>query len=290
MKLRIGTRCSKLALIQAESVKQNLLPYFDQLDIIKIKTSGDMIKKPLYDCGGKGLFIKELENALINKSIDIAVHSMKDIPGFYHQDLDVMPVLKRHSVNDVFISFKYKKLDDLPIKAKIGTCAPRRIAQLRKDLTLIPIRGNIETRLKKAKELDGIILAKCALERLGIKDLMTQVLSTETMLPAVCQGIIAVQFRKNDHELAKILDNISDQETNTAATAERSFLKYINGDCITPLAALAVIKKDTICLKAMLSYQNLTLFKSISGLQSQAKQMGKSIAKSLIKATNYKAK
>lgn len=285
MIIKIGTRRSNLALFQAHSVKAALSPHCRQIEIVPISTSGDRIAGDLSKIGGKGLFIKELEEALLQNKIDIAIHSLKDVPAFYHNDLVVVSVLKRALPNDVFISFRYKSIDLLPAGSVVGTCAPRRIAQLAKNISAISIRGNIETRIKKAESLDGIILAYCALERLAKTDLIKEVLSTNKMLPAVGQGTIAAQFKKDNIFAKEILAKIADATTTICATAERAFLEEVNGDCSTPLAALAQLQNDTIFLRCMLSTQRGTFFTQRSGCKSHATALGKSAALELIK--NY---
>jgi hydroxymethylbilane synthase len=290
MLLKIGTRCSKLALEQANSVKNELLNYFDDIEIVPIKTSGDKIKGSLIEVGGKGLFIKELEEAILNKKIDIAVHSMKDVPARYHNDLDVIPVLQREMPNDVFISFYYKSLNDLPDNARIGTCAPRRIALLDKKFKfkVIPIRGNIETRLNKAQDLDGIILAYCALKRLQKTNLVTEMLDAKNFLPAVGQGALAVQFNKENSTIIKILNKIVHNETQICVSAEREFLKNIDGDCNTPLGALAELKFGKIHLNAMLATHNGVFFTSKIDEPNNHRNIGKLAAEELITISGYK--
>ena len=219
---------------------------------------------------------------LLAKTIYLAVHSMKDIPASYHQELEVLPILKRSSPNDVFISSAHKSLDVLPKNAKIGTCAPRRMVQLGKHLQAVLVRGNIETRLKKDENLDGIILAECALQRLNKTAFITEIIFAERMLPAVCQGVLAAEFRKDDILLAKILGNLVDGDTHICLMAECAFLEMINGDCTTPLAALATLQGKRINLKAMLSSHKGTFFTSKIDDITQAKTLGKNAAEELM--------
>ncbi|MDB1135418.1 hydroxymethylbilane synthase [Candidatus Anaplasma sp. TIGMIC] len=262
MVVRIGTRGSALALAQAKFVRDAIHASFPELSscIITIKTSGDAITDvPLYEIGGKGLFIKEIEEALLGNVIDIAVHSAKDVPGQYAQDLDIPCVLPRGSARDVFISSKYTDISSLPIKAKIGTSSVRRKVQLlavRPDLEIVPLRGNIDTRISKMHDgvCDGIILAEAGIDRIARRDLIREILSPDIMLGAVGQGAICVQCRKYDRNMRRILQRLNCHRSYTTVLAERSFLKAVEGDCNTPMAAMArYISADIIIMKCMLS-------------------------------------
>lgn len=284
MKLKIGTRGSKLALFQANLVKDKLLKIDPslELEIVTIKTSGDKITdKNLYECGGKGLFLKEIEEALLNKEIDIAVHSTKDVPGFLPEGLIIDCFLEREDPRDVFISSKYNSIDDLPNGAVVGSCAPRRIGQLkqiRPDLKFVTFRGNVPTRLEKAKneEVDATILAFSGMKRLGLESEIKVVLSTDVMLPAVGQGAICVEQRETDKEISKLLAKINHEYTHTTVSMEREFLKSVDGNCTTPLAALAA-SSDEIFLwlanddHSKFSYQR-TDAKSISFVAEMMKK------------------
>lgn len=308
MVIRIGTRKSPLAILQATMVKEALLPHYisgfpiinnsanspeanlycknydNKIEIISIRTTGDRIKGSLAEVGGKGLFIKELEQALLGGRIDLAIHSLKDIPGVYHEELQVIPVLTRERPNDVFISFKYPSLKDVPMGGHIGTCSVRRAVQLAKakNFQIIPIRGNIETRIEKGKNLDGILLSYCALKRLHKTHLITEIIPSTEMLPAVGQGALAAQYNKSNEKIAALLNNIIEEETRIAIEAERSFLETINGDCTTPLAALAEIRQGKIYLKTMLAYNKKLYFTSRIGSFKESILIGKDAAKELI--------
>ncbi|ACT69361.1 porphobilinogen deaminase [Neorickettsia risticii str. Illinois] len=284
LSLKVGARCSTLALAQARLVERALAPYCERIDLVGVRTSGDILSDiPLTEVGGKALFLKELEEKLLTGEIDIAVHSMKDVPAFYHDDLEVVPVLKRAIPNDVFVSFRYPNMLSLPSGAVIGTCAPRRVVQLNQRFRVIPLRGNIATRVEKAKNLDGIILAFCGLERLGLCKMISEVIHEDVMLPGVAQGALCVEFRKKDHFLRELILNISDRETIICTTAERAFLEEINGDCKTALGALAVVKNNTLYFTGMLGKDNRPCYFRTSGSCLNAKQIGRSAALALLR-------
>lgn len=281
--LRIGTRCSPLALAQARLVEKALTPYCKEMELVGVKTSGDMILDiPLAEIGGKALFLKELEKKLLEDELDIAVHSMKDVPAFYHPELDVIPVLKRACSNDVFLSFRYPNMASMPDGSVIGTCAPRRMIQLDKRFQVVPLRGNIGTRIEKARNLDGIILAFCGLERLNLQYMASEIIHESVMLPAVAQGTLCVQLKKNNHSLRELILKISDTETLICTEAERVFLKEINGDCKTAVGALAVLKDGYLHFTGMLGKSGRAFYIKNSGPSSNAKQIAKNAALELL--------
>ncbi|NIO04427.1 MAG: hydroxymethylbilane synthase [Proteobacteria bacterium] len=245
--LRIGTRGSKLALWQAEWVRSRLIEAHADVNVelVPIKTSGDMILGvPLAKIGGKGLFVKEIENALLDGRVDLAVHSMKDVPTIIPPGLSVRSVTKREEPFDVVISRSGNGLKSLPRKARIGTSSLRRQAQLlhfRSDLIIVPIRGNLDTRLRKLEEqnLDAIILASAGLKRMGLGYRTTETISTEICLPAIGQGVLAIETRLDDQRVHERIDFLNDSETALAMEAERAFLKRLEGGCQVPIAAYA---------------------------------------------------
>jgi hydroxymethylbilane synthase len=246
MHIRIGTRKSKLAIAQAHEVAQKIGQLGHTYEIVTILTTGDKIKdKNLYDIGGKALFLKEIEEALLQNHIDIAVHSFKDVPAYIPPELHIAAVLERKSPYDVLISFKGSRIIDLPENAKIGTSSVRRKAQLlhlRPDLQILNCRGNITLRVEKfmLNQYDGIILAASGLEKLNIFDHSYCNIIPETqMLPAVAQGIIAIEIRKTDLNFLEICKEINHVATWELLKAERGFLEGMNADCQTPIAALA---------------------------------------------------
>jgi hydroxymethylbilane synthase len=245
--LRIGTRGSQLALYQANWVREKLIEAHLGLTVtlIKIKTTGDKIQDvPLAKMGGKGLFVKEIEEALIQKKIDLAVHSVKDVPTEFPKGLHLSVISQREDPRDVFISRDGKGLKDLPRKAKIGTSSLRRQAQLlhfRSDLELVPLRGNLDTRLKKLKtmSLDGIVLALAGVKRLGLKERITEIIPTEISLPAIGQGALGIETRLGDKEVEEQIRFLNDKDSWIAVSAERAFLKKLEGGCQVPIAAFA---------------------------------------------------
>jgi hydroxymethylbilane synthase len=248
-KIRIGTRGSKLALAQAYELRDRLSAAHqlgeDDFEIVVIKTSGDLIQdRPLSAVGGKGLFTKEIEDALLDGGIDLAVHSMKDMPTRLPDGLDIPCFLPREDVRDAFISLKVKRLADLPKGAVLGTSSLRRQAQvkrLRPDLKVITYRGNVETRLRKLEEgvADATLLAFAGLKRLGLEDRVTALIETDDMLPAVAQGAIGVEIREHDAKMSGLLEALNHAETATCVAAERAFLAVLDGSCRTPIAGLA---------------------------------------------------
>jgi hydroxymethylbilane synthase len=247
--LRIGTRGSQLALYQANWVKEKLVQTHPHLKVtlITIKTTGDKIQDaPLAKIGGKGLFVKEIEEALIQGRIDLAVHSIKDVPTELPKSLHLSAITKREDPRDVFISKDGTLLKDLPQRAKIGTSSLRRQAQLlhfREDLELIPLRGNLDTRLKKLERmnLDGIVLALAGVKRLGFEARITEVFPIEISLPAIGQGALGIETRKEDKGVEERIHFLNDPESAIAISAERSFLKGLGGGCQVPIAAFAKI-------------------------------------------------
>jgi hydroxymethylbilane synthase len=257
--LRIGTRGSQLALFQANWVKEKLEQAHSRLRVtlVKIKTTGDKIQDaPLAKIGGKGLFVKEIEEALLAKRIDLAVHSIKDVPTEFPEDLHLSAITKREDPRDAFISREGIPLKDLLQGAKIGTSSLRRQAQLlhfRGDLQLIPLRGNLDTRLKKLKtlSLDGIVLACAGLRRLGLDGNITEILSTDISLPAIGQGALGVETRVGDEEVEERIKFLNDRDSSIAVTAERAFLKKLEGGCQVPIAAFGQIVDLTLQIDGM---------------------------------------
>ncbi len=245
--LKIGTRGSQLALFQANWVKDRLSEAHPGLNVtlIKIKTTGDKIQDvPLAKIGGKGLFVKEIEESLLQKRIDLAVHSIKDVPTEFPRGLHLSVITKREDPRDVFISKDGRTLKELPQGAKIGTSSLRRQAQLlhfRSDLELIPLRGNLDTRLKKLKtmNLDGIVLALAGVRRLGLEERVTEIISPDISLPAIGQGALGIEIRMDDKEVEGQIRFLNDRDSSIAVTAERAFLKKLEGGCQVPLAAYA---------------------------------------------------
>jgi hydroxymethylbilane synthase len=241
--IRIGTRGSPLALVQAEETRRLL----GGGDVMPIRTTGDRVTdRPLADAGGKGLFTKEIDEALLGGAIDIGVHSAKDLPTWLPDGLVVAACLPRADVRDVFISPKASSLDALPAGARVGTSSPRRramVLRVRPDLAVVDLRGNVETRLRKIDEghADATLLALAGLTRLGLADRATRLLDAETWLPACGQGVIAIVARDGDTAILERLAVLDHRESFLALAAERSFLNVLEGSCRTPIGGLATI-------------------------------------------------
>ena len=257
--LRIGTRGSPLALAQAYETRARLAAAFDlpheAFEIVVIKTTGDkVLDRPLKEIGGKGLFTREIEEDLLSGAIDIAVHSMKDMPVLQPEGLLLDCYLPREDVRDAFVSLEFDSLDALPAGTKVGSSSLRRRAQLtarRPDLEVVEFRGNVQTRMKKLE--DGVagatFLAQAGLNRLGMADVARSAISPEDMLPAVAQGAIGIERRANDPRTAEMLAAIHDRDTGIRLAAERVFLAGLDGSCETPIAGLAEIDGPTLRLR-----------------------------------------
>jgi len=252
--IRIGTRGSPLALAQAHEVRARLISAhsLDESDfeIVIIKTSGDRIlDRPLAEVGGKGLFTKEIEEALFGRQIDLAVHSMKDMQTELPEGLAIGAVLEREDVRDAFISLKHSSLADMPAGAVVGTSSLRRQAQvkrLRPDLEVVGFRGNVQTRLHKLEEgvAGATFLAVAGLNRLGLADRITQAVATDEMLPAVAQAAIGIEIRAADERTTALLAPLHHAATGVCIAAERAYLKRLEGSCRTPIGGLARIGAD----------------------------------------------
>ena len=257
--LKIGTRGSPLALAQAHETRDRLMAAFDlpqdAFEIVVIKTTGDrVLDRPLKEIGGKGLFTREIEDALLSGSIDIAVHSMKDMPVAQPEGLLLDTYLPREDVRDAFVSPTVARLADLPHGATVGSSSLRRRAQLkarRPDLQLVEFRGNVQTRMKKLQEGVAVatFLAMAGLNRLGMENVARSAIAPEEMLPAVAQGAIGIERRVSDDPAARMLAAIHHRETGERLAAERAYLAALDGSCETPIAGLAVLEGGNIWLR-----------------------------------------
>ncbi len=262
--VRIGTRGSQLALWQANYIKGRIEQAFPEtaVEIITIKTTGDRITdRPLAMVGGKGLFVKEIETALLENRIDLAVHSMKDMPGDLPQGLTIGAIPERENPFDVLICADGKSFADYPRGAKIGTSSLRRGSQLkhvRPDLEILSIRGNLDTRLKKLKsgEYDAIVLAAAGLRRLGQAKEITEYLTEEIMVPAVGQGALCIETRENDPDMAPIMAKLDHAPTRTCVQGERAFLKQIEGSCHIPVACFGKNMEQGVMLTAVVASED----------------------------------
>jgi hydroxymethylbilane synthase len=261
--LVIGTRGSPLALAQVKEVRDRLVAAHalaaERIELEVIRTSGDIIRdRPLAEAGGKGLFTKEIEEALIAGAIDLAAHSAKDMPTILPPGLVIAAVLPREDARDAFISPKAKTLAELPAGATVGTASLRRqalVKRLRGDLAVVALRGNVETRLRKlaAGEVDAIVLALAGLKRLGLADAATAVIPVEDFLPAVGQGIIALEARGDDERTLALLAGVNHADTAAALTAERAFLTVLEGSCRTPIAGHAVVAAGRLRFRGLIA-------------------------------------
>ncbi len=250
--LRIGTRASKLALWQANFAKEKLEQLGFECEIVPIKTEGDKTDKPLYSLGGKGLFVKEIEKALLDKRIDVAVHSLKDMSVYDSDDFDFI-VFERDFYQDTFVSFKGNLLE-IERGAKIGTTSLRRRAEIlrvKRDVEFVDLRGNLDTRLKKLKEgaLDGIVVSKSGLVRLGLYD-ESYMYDLEFMIPAAGQGVVAVEFLK-DFEFKEKIKELEDGRTRVCVDVERAFVRQMNASCNYPIGAHAYFDGNEFCMSVM---------------------------------------
>ena len=291
-KFVIGSRGSELALWQTLHVKETLEKRFPgiNLEIKIIKTTGDkMLDVALAKIGDKGLFTRQIETALLNKEIDLAVHSLKDLQTVQPEGLTIGAVSERETPNDVLISEKYASVSDLPQDAKVATGSLRRKSQLlhyRPDLQIFEIRGNVPTRLKKFAEsdLDAMILAFAGVHRLNLDAHIAEIIPFEIMLPAVGQGAMAVEIRENDSELKEFLTVLNDAETEFCTRAERAFLRALEGGCQVPIGANAKIQNNKIYLEGFVGSLNgkQNLREKISGEKKEGENLGKKLAQILI--------
>ena len=257
-KIIIGSRGSKLALIYAERARAKILKFCPEVEIKKITTTGDINQKDrLSEIGGKGLFSKQIENELLNEKIDIAVHALKDMPSDETEDLLINCFLERNDPREVLISHNNDLIKDLKPNSIVGTSSFRREFQLKKirsDLNYKLIRGNVDTRIKKLNEklYDAIILSYAGIQSLKLDKNISQIFSTREIIPSVGQAVVALQCRKNDSEIIKLLDKVNHKLTNICVIAERQFLKVLEGDCETAVGAIANLVGDQINLEAEL--------------------------------------
>ncbi|RAI41366.1 hydroxymethylbilane synthase [Rhodoplanes roseus] len=291
--LRIGTRGSPLALWQANETQQRLAAAHgvprDAIEIKIIKTSGDMIQdRPLAEVGGKGLFTKEIEQALFDESVDLAVHSSKDMETNLPDGLVLTACLPREDVRDAFICKRAETLAGLPPGAVVGTASLRRgamVKRLRPDLQVVSIRGNVDTRLRKVEsgEVDATLLAFAGLKRLGLADKATSLFDIAVFLPAVGQGAVGIECRENDTRTRELLAAIDDGVTRTALTAERAFLRALDGSCRTPIAGHATVSGDRLALRGLIVKQDGSIAHETSreGAAADAAALGEDAGREL---------
>lgn len=291
-KVKVGTRGSRLALWQATHVVNRLRDRFQdiQFEIDVIKTKGDKILDvALSKIGDKGLFTKEIEVALLEGRVDMAVHSMKDLPSWIPEGIIIGAILKRENPQDVLLSHRGYTLGSLPPHARIGTSSLRRVAQLRSirpDVQVVNLRGNVETRIKKMESdnLDGIILAYAGVERMGFLGKVTDFLSPNEFLPAVGQGAIGVEIRQDDPDIARLVGVVHHHLTGAEVTAERAFLRCLEGGCQVPIACLARAGGQSLVvdgLVASLDGKNI-LRNRVEGATGEAEELGKQLAAAVL--------
>jgi len=287
----IGTRGSKLALRQSLMVKEALENLWEGLEVELsiIKTTGDKITDvPLAKVGGKGLFVKEIEDALLAGSVDLAVHSMKDVPAELPSGLIIGAIPKREDPRDVLVSVSYRSLMDLPQGAVVGTSSLRRTVQirmLRPDLKVETLRGNLDTRLRKVKEglFDAVILAAAGIHRMGWHEVIAEYLDPQEFLPAVGQGALGIEIREDDREIAELVSKIHDKTTAFSVTAERSFLRELEGGCQVPIGCHCFVENGTVRLVGMIaSLDGATVVRDeIKGRLDEGEMLGRKLAQEL---------
>ena len=290
--LTIATRKSLLALWQAEHVQQRLIENFPQLAVtlLKMTTKGDRILDvPLAKIGGKGLFVKELEQALLSETADLAVHSMKDVTVEMPEGLTLPVILKRENPHDAFVSNRFNAMDDLPSGAVVGTSSLRRQCQLkawRPDLQIRSLRGNVNTRLQKLDDgdFDAIVLACAGLKRLGLAQRITEEISSARCLPAIGQGAVGIQCRTNDAEVNRLIASLNDKKTSICVRSERALNARLEGGCQVPLAGFATLQGSQLTLQARMAYPDGSHGLDVcqQGSADQPEALGKSVAEALL--------
>lgn len=294
----IGTRQSLLALWQSNHIADRISKQYPNCNVTlnKIVTKGDRILDvPLAKIGGKGLFTKELETALFDGEIDLAVHSLKDMPTQLPPGLVLTAITERANAGDAFVSNKYNRIEDLPQGATIGTSSLRRRAQIlavRPDLKIIDLRGNVDTRIKKLDEgnMAGIILAAAGLQRLGYGDRIKEIIPKEYCLPAVGQGALAIETRADDEVVRAMLDFLNDEPTKQATDAERAFLGLVEGGCQVPIGVYAEVTGENIAIEAIIaSLDGKTILRdTIKGSAQESVSLGKELGNRMLNAGGEK--
>lgn len=288
-RLRIGSRGSQLALWQANHVAALLREQGHAVEIEIIKTTGDKITDvALAKVGTKGMFTKEIEEALADKRVDLAVHSLKDVPTELAAEFELAAIMKREDPRDAFISVKFETLEELPEGAKVGTSSLRRQAQLkalRPDLVTFPLRGNVDTRIRKLEsgEYDAIILAAAGVHRLGLHKHVRSRISADVMCPAVGQGALAIEIRHNDAQTRTLLAFLNDAETRAAIECERALLGSMGGGCQVPIGAYAEKRAGRLHLRAMVGHPDGSLILREQADGDDGEKLGREVAQTLLK-------
>lgn len=290
--LRIATRKSPLAMWQAEHVRERLqvLNPGLEVELVSMTTQGDrVLDSPLAKIGGKGLFVKELENGMLEGRADIAVHSMKDVPAELPAGLEIGAILEREDPRDAFVSNRYASIDELPLGARVGTSSLRRQCQLRAsrpDLEILDLRGNVNTRLVKldAGDYDAIVLACAGLRRLGMEERITRALDPEAMLPAIAQGVIGIECRSGDTRISELIAGLDHPHTATRTAIERGMNARLAGGCQAPVAGYSELDDDILHLRGLVGWPNGSdiVRGDISGPMSDAVNLGEQLADDLL--------
>ncbi len=287
-RLRIGSRGSQLALWQANHIASLLRERGHEVDIQIIKTTGDKITDvALAKVGTKGMFTKEIEEALVDRRVDLAVHSLKDLPTELAPDFEIAAITKRENPRDAFLSRHFTSIDDLPVRSRVGTSSLRRQAQLkalRADLNIFPLRGNVDTRLRKLEEgdYDAIVLASAGLNRLGRTEWIRAILPVEVMCPAVGQGALAIEMRSGDPETGGHLEFLNDAAARAATTCERALLNQLGGGCQVPIGAYAELTEGTIHLTGLVARPDGSKLLRETASGTDAEQLGEAVGKRLL--------
>ncbi len=288
MKIKIGTRKSKLALWQANHIKEKLQERGHTVELVLITTSGDKILDvPLAKIGGKGLFVKEIEEALLRREIDMAVHSLKDVPMVLPEGLTLGAITERENPFDVLISRDNLTLESLPEGARVGTSSLRRMVQIKRkrpDLKVENLRGNVDTRIRKLQDglYDAIVLAYAGVKRMGFEGMITQVL--EDFIPAVGQGSLAIEVREDDKDILDAVSFLDHEESKLRALCERAFLRKLEGGCQVPIGCFSIVNGESIALKAFISdlEGNIFIEGERSGKREEAQTIGEELALELL--------
>lgn len=296
MKITIGTRGSQLALAQAEGFRAKIAALMpnDEVVLEIVKTLGDQLSAPGADQGTlgevpQGLFTRELDEALLSGRIRGAIHSLKDVPTILPAGIQYGPFPKREDCRDAFISKTGKKFHELPPGSKVGTSSPRREAQIRSfrpELKVLPLRGNVDTRIRKLRDgvVDALVIAAAGIKRLGREKEVTEYLDPEVILPAPAQGILGFTLRQEDREFIEILKSLNDPPTQVCAEAERSFLKTLQGGCRIPVGALAKVEGESLSLSGVIAHPNgeKVMRQSQRGLTARPVELGEKLAKEFL--------
>jgi hydroxymethylbilane synthase len=289
--IRLGTRASLLALSQANWVKSKLEVSHPgvKVTLVDIKTAGDKLDTPLFKVGGKGLFVKEIEDALLQGTVDLAVHSAKDLPALIPDGLTLIAFPEREDPRDVLISRNERRWSEIPAEGRVGTGSLRRKAQLlnlRPDLEIIPLRGNLDTRIKKIStlNLDAVVLASAGLRRLGWEDRISEYFDPEVMLPAIGQGVLAIEGRLGDERVRQLAAPLNHYPTEVSITAERAFLQALEGGCQVPIAGFGKVEAGRLSLTGLVAGVDgqKVVRGRVEGSPAKSEELGKQLAGELL--------